>query len=111
MNTPVPSTISMPGDGFGCLIKGGGGCYLAPCMQDSPPGPIENDSAPKSSHAEAEKLCFRTKPGGQPGWLSSLALTSAQGMTPETRARVPHWSSCMEPASACVSASLSLSHE
>ena len=48
---------------------------------------------------------------GQPGWLSGLAPPSAQGMTLETRDRVPRQAPCMEPASpsACVSASLSLS--
>ena len=48
---------------------------------------------------------------GQPGWLSGLALPSAQGLILETRDRVPRWVPCMEPASpsACVSASLSVS--
>ena len=48
---------------------------------------------------------------GQPGWLSGLALPSAQGLILETRDRVPRRAPCMEPAcvSACVSASLSLS--
>ena len=47
----------------------------------------------------------------QPGWLSGLALPSAQGLILETQDRVPRWAPCMEPASpsACVSASLSLS--
>ena len=47
---------------------------------------------------------------GQSGWLSGLAPPSAQGMILETRDGVPHWASCMEPAShsACVSASLSV---
>ena len=57
-----------------------------------------------------EISCF-----GQPGWLSGLALPSAQGLILETRDRVPHWARCMEPASpsACFSTSLSLcvSHE
>ena len=50
---------------------------------------------------------------GQPGWLSGLALPSAQGVILETQDRVPHQTPCMEPASpsACISASLSLSHE
>ena len=48
---------------------------------------------------------------GQPRWLSSLALTSAQGLILETQHRVPHQAPCMEPdsPSTCVSASLSLS--
>ena len=48
---------------------------------------------------------------GQSGWLSSLALPSAQGVILESRDRVPCEAPCMEPASpsACVSASLSLS--
>ena len=48
---------------------------------------------------------------GQPGWLSGLALPSAQDLILETQDRVPCWGPCMEPASpsACVSASLSLS--
>ena len=48
---------------------------------------------------------------GQPGWLSGLALPSAQGVILETWDRVPHQASCMKPASptACVSANLSLS--
>ena len=47
---------------------------------------------------------------GQPGWLSGLALPSAQGEILETRDRVPRRAPCMEPASpsACVSASLSV---
>ena len=46
---------------------------------------------------------------GQPEWLSGLAPPSAQGVTLETRDRVPRQAPCMEPASpsACVSASLS----
>ena len=54
-------------------------------------------------------------PLGQPGWLSSLAPPSAQGMILETRDRVPRRAPYMEPAStsACVSPSLSVcvSHE
>ena len=48
---------------------------------------------------------------GQPWWLSSLALPSAQDVTLETRDQIPCWAPCMEPASlsVCVSASLSLS--
>ena len=47
---------------------------------------------------------------GQPGWLSSLVLSSAQGMILETWVRVPRRAPSMEPASPsfCVSASLSL---
>ena len=50
---------------------------------------------------------------GQPGWLRGLVLPSAQGMILETQDRVPCQASCMEPASpsACVSASLCVSHE
>ena len=49
--------------------------------------------------------------GGQPWWLSGLALPSAWGVILETQDRVPRRACCMEPASpsACVSASLSLS--
>ena len=48
---------------------------------------------------------------GQPGWLSGLAPPSAQGVTPESRDRVPRQAPCMELASpsAWVSASLSVS--
>ena len=48
---------------------------------------------------------------GQPGWLSSLAPPSAQGLVLETRDRVPRRAPCMEPVSpsACVSVYLSLS--
>ena len=54
---------------------------------------------------------LKEAPFGEPGWLSSLALPSAQGVTLETRGRVPRRAPCMEPASpsACVPASLSLS--
>ena len=50
---------------------------------------------------------------GQPGWLSGLAPSSAQGVILETWDRVPHRAPRMEPASpsACVSASLSVSLE
>ena len=50
---------------------------------------------------------------GQPGWLGGLAPPSAQGVILETGDRVPRWAPCMEPASpsACVSASLCVSHE
>ena len=51
---------------------------------------------------------------GQPGWLSGLALPSAQAVILGTWDRVPCRAFCMEPISpsACVSASLSLSsHE
>ena len=43
-------------------------------------------------------------------WLS-ICLPLAQGMIPESRDQVPHWTPCMEPASpsAYVSASLSAS--
>ena len=52
---------------------------------------------------------------GQPGWLSGLALPSAQGLILETRDLVPRHAHSMEPASpsaspsACVSASIFLS--
>ena len=50
-----------------------------------------------------------TPQGGQPGWLSGLVLSSAQGVIPETWDQVPRRAPCMEPVSppACVSASLS----
>ena len=53
------------------------------------------------------------KDAGSPGGLSGLAPPPAQGVILETRDRVPHRAPCMEPASpsACVSASLSVSHE
>ena len=57
-------------------------------------------------------LSFYLKPNvGQPGWLSSLLLPSAQGVILGTWDRVPCRAPCMEPASssACVSASLSIS--
>ncbi|CAD7683222.1 unnamed protein product [Nyctereutes procyonoides] len=46
-----------------------------------------------------------------PAWLSSLGQCLAHGVTLETRDPVSHRAPCMEPASACVCASLSLSHE
>ena len=44
---------------------------------------------------------------GQPGWLSSLALPSTQGVILETWDRVSHRAPCVKRASpsACVSAS------
>ena len=50
---------------------------------------------------------------GQPGWLSSLAPPSAQGMILLTQGRVLHPAPCMGPASpsAFVSLSLSLMNE
>ena len=56
-------------------------------------------------------LTHQTDILGQPGWLSGLALPSAQGVMLESRDRVPYRAPCMEPASPspCVSASLSLS--
>ena len=55
--------------------------------------------------------CFKVLEVGQPGWLSGLALPSAQGVILETLDRVPCQALCVEPASpsACISASLSLS--
>ena len=50
--------------------------------------------------------------GGIPGWLSRLALPSAQGVILESRDRVPHQAPCLEPASppsACASAPFSVS--
>ena len=48
---------------------------------------------------------------GWPGWLSGLVQPSAQGMILEIWDQVPRRAPCMEPASAsaCFSASLSLS--
>ena len=50
---------------------------------------------------------------GQPGWLSGLAPPSAQGVILEIQDRILRRAPCMEPASpsACVSASLCVSHE
>ena len=45
---------------------------------------------------------------GQPGWLSGLALPSAQGRILETRNGVPHRALCTEPAYPSASASLSV---
>ena len=46
---------------------------------------------------EVELLCytihknyFKMDQRGQSGWLSGLAVSSAQGMIPETQDRVPH---------------------
>ena len=47
-------------------------------------------------------------------WVAQgLSLPSAQVIIPESWNRVPHWAPCREPASpsACVTASLSVSHE
>ena len=51
--------------------------------------------------------------GGIPGWLSGLALPAAWGVILESQDLVPRQAPCMEPASpsACVSASLCVSHE
>ncbi|XP_048963307.1 P2R1A-PPP2R2A-interacting phosphatase regulator 1-like isoform X3 [Canis lupus baileyi] len=48
-----------------------------------------------------------------PGWLSGLVPPSAQGLILETQDGVPSWDPCRGPASlsACVSASLCISHE
>ena len=64
-----------------------------------------------SHHGVQTCFSFFNNHQGIPGWLSSLALPSAQGPILGTWDRVPHRASCMEPASpfACVSASLSLS--
>ena len=53
---------------------------------------------------------FKKQGLGQPGWLSSLAPPSAQGVILEIWDGVPHQAPCMEPASpsVCVSASLSV---
>ena len=59
-----------------------------------------------------QSTAFLTKAAlGQPQWLSSLALPSAQGLILETRDQVPHWAHCREPASpsACVCVSVCLS--
>ena len=45
---------------------------------------------------------------GQPGWLSGLVPPSAQGVTLETRDRVPRRAPCMEPASLSASLPVSL---
>ena len=47
---------------------------------------------------------------GQPRWISSLVLPSAQGLILETWDQVPHQAPLKEPASpsACVSAPLSV---
>ena len=76
--------------------------------------PTKTYNVPSKGQAHArhqDTLKNKTQFGGQPGWPSSLALPSAQGMILVSRDRVPHWATCMEPASpsACVSASLSLS--
>ena len=47
---------------------------------------------------------------GQPGWLSSLAPPSAQGLILETRDRVPRWAHCRELLLP-LPLSLSVSHE
>ena len=50
---------------------------------------------------------------GQTGWRSGVAPPEARGVILESRDRVPRQAPCMEPASpsasACVSASLSVS--
>ena len=57
------------------------------------------------------KNTLKKMKGGQPGWLSGLAPSLAQGVILETQDQVPHQASCMEPASpsACAYASPSLS--
>ena len=56
-------------------------------------------------------MIIKNSNSGKPGWLSGLALPSAQGMILASWDRVPRRARCMEPTSpsACVSASLSLS--
>ena len=53
--------------------------------------------------------CFPVKKvlPGQPGWLSGLALRSAQGVILETWDRVPRQAPCMEPASPAAALCLS----
>ena len=62
----------------------------------------------KSTHIQV-KVMIR----GQPGWLSGLALRSAQGVILETWDPVPCQVPCMEPASpsAFLFLSLCVSHE
>ena len=64
---------------------------------------------PRFSLEFSRKQASKMRPG-QPGWLSGLALPSAQGVILESWHRVPRQAPCMEPASpsAWVSASLSL---
>ena len=52
------------------------------------------------------QFLLKVKMLGQPGWLSGLTPSSAQGVILETWDRVPHCTSCREPPSpsACVSA-------
>ena len=53
---------------------------------------------------------FKRLLGGLLGGAAIEHLPLAQGVIPESRDQVPHWASCMAPASpsACVSASLSV---
>ena len=46
---------------------------------------------------------------GHLGGSAVKHLPLAQGVIPGFQDRVPHWAPCMGPASACVSASLSVS--
>ena len=58
--------------------------------------------------ASGQRDRTKGKGQGQPGWLSGLALPSAQGMILETRDRVPCQAPCMEPASLSLPVSLPL---
>ena len=69
----------------------------------------------KTIHEQNEKFdketeIIKNKILVQPGWLSGLALPSAQGVILESQDRVPCQAPWMEPTSpsACVSVSLSL---
>ena len=77
---------------------------------------VARESPPWYPHPLSRKLQWKTLVTGQPGWLSGLALPSAQGLILETRDWVPvglpAWSLLVPlPVSLCLclSASLSLS--
>ena len=62
-------------------------------------------------NSQDAEICSKYTRKGRLGGSVVEHLTLAQGMIPESWDRVPHWASCMDPASpfACDSASVSLS--
>ena len=61
---------------------------------------LESEGVEKASKKTTEANSTpKTDMKGQPGWPSSLAPPSAQGLILETRDRVPRQAPCMGPAS------------
>ena len=97
VNLPVCSQNGQGGCLPGCGILGRGGDTVL--------------LKPVADGACTGRICAKLQKFEQPGWLSSLALPSAQGLILETRDRVPCRAPCMEPASPSAPLSLCVSHE